>query len=155
MPVAPRPCHNAPVSVPPSSPTSDSVPEKTLFERVGGLEAVHRLVTCFYDLMDEQPALRGLRALHPPDLTGSRDKLYTFLVGWMGGPPLYVEKHGHPRLRARHLPFPIGTAERDQWLACMDEALDRTLPLTEDPSARSLLAGALARLADHMRNQPG
>jgi hemoglobin len=129
--------------------------EKSLFERVGGLVAVRRLVDTFYDLMDQRPEVHTLRALHPPDLTGSRDKLYAFLVGWMGGPPLYVEQHGHPRLRARHLPFSIGVQERDEWLACMRDAAEMTLPLEQDPAARTFLLGALSRLADHMRNRPG
>ena len=63
------------------------------------------LVDRFYDLMDETPEFYVIRKLHPQDLAGSREKLFMFLSGWLGGPPLYVEKHGHPMLRARHLPF--------------------------------------------------
>ena len=81
------------------------------------------LVDRFYDLMELDPQFALLRSLHPERLDGSRDKLYMFLSGWLGGPALYVERHGHPRLRARHLPFPIATAERDQWLACMHQAM--------------------------------
>ena len=90
--------------------------ELTPYERLGGEAAVRKLVDRFYDLMDALPEARGIRELHPPDLAGSRDKLFKFLSGWLGGPPLYVEEYGHPRLRARHLPFPIGEAERDAWL---------------------------------------
>ena len=122
-----------------------------LFAHVGGEPAVRRLVDTFYDLMDRLPEVRGLRALHPPSLDGSRDKLHWFLVGWMGGPPLYISRFGHPRLRARHLPFPIGVAERDAWLRCMNEALDECIA---DPAARAILREAFAQLADHMRNQP-
>src|SRR2546423_1092878 len=93
---------------------------ESLYETVGGEQAVRRLVDRFYDLMDTLPEAAGIRALHPPALIGSREKLFLFLTGWMGGPPLYIERHGHPRLRARHLPFPIGEAERDQWLMCMN-----------------------------------
>ena len=122
-----------------------------LFAHIGGEPAVRRLVDTFYDLMDSLPEARGVRALHPPALDGSRDKLHWFLVGWMGGPPLYVSRFGHPRLRARHLPFPIGEAERDGWLCCMNQAL---AVCVADPEARAVLQEALTGLADHMRNQP-
>ena len=85
--------------------------EDAPFERIGGEEGVRALVDRFYDLMDTLPEAAGIRAMHPRDLRMSREKLYLFLVGWLGGPPLYVERFGHPRLRARHLPFPIGDSE--------------------------------------------
>ena len=97
---------------------------QTHFEQIGGEEKVRALVDRFYDLMATLPEAAGILALHPPDLTSSREKLFLFLVGWLGGPPLYVQRYGHPRLRARHLPFPIGESERDQWLLCMRQALD-------------------------------
>ena len=122
-----------------------------LFERIGGEPVVRRLVDRFYDLMDAEPEARGLRALHPPSLESSRDKLHWFLVGWTGGPPLYISRFGHPRLRARHLPFAIGEPERDAWMRCMHQALDETI---DDREARAVLATAFAQLADHMRNQP-
>jgi hemoglobin len=122
-----------------------------LFESIGGEAAVRRLVDRFYDLMDALPEAREIRALHPAELAGSRDKLHWFLVGWLGGPPLYVERFGHPRLRARHLPFPIGPRERDQWLFCMRQALQENVA---DEPVRTQIAAALAQLADHMRNQP-
>ena len=120
------------------------------YEALGGEVAVRGLVDRFYDLMDAQPEAAGIRALHPPDLAGSRDKLYWFLVGWMGGPPLYVERFGHPRLRARHIRFPIGEAERDQWLWCMYRAMDE---LQIEGWVRDHLRQAFAQLADFMRNQ--
>ena len=122
-----------------------------LFPRIGGEPGVRRLVDRFYDLMDALPEARELRAIHPPVLDGSRDKLHWFLVGWLGGPPLFVERFGHPRLRARHLPFAIGARERDQWLLCMARAVDETVA---DAELRAFLAPSLAQLADHMRNQP-
>ena len=88
----------------------------TLYEAIGGEENIRKLVDRFYDLMDTSPEAAGIRGLHPSDLTESREKLYLFFVGWMGGPPLYVTRFGHPRLRARHIPFPIGSSERDEWL---------------------------------------
>ena len=103
--------------------SDDDNPSTAVFDALGGEPGLRRLVDRFYDLMDLEPAFLGIRALHPPDLDGSRDKLHWFLCGWTGGPPLYVERFGHPRLRARHLPYPIGIAERDQWLACMRQAM--------------------------------
>lgn len=120
------------------------------FELLGGEPAVRQLVDRFYDLMDLEPAYAGLRALHPQTLEGSRDKLHWFLCGWLGGPQLYVEKFGHPRLRARHLPYAIGIAERDQWLACMSQGM-RELGLDASISAR--LAESFFGTADWMRNK--
>ncbi len=124
----------------------------THFERIGGEAVIRQLVDRFYDLMDSEPAAANIRALHPPALTESRDKLFWFLVGWMGGPPLYIQRFGHPRLRARHLPFPIGGRERDEWLWCMFKALDEFVPEAE---LREQLANSLAQTADFMRNQDG
>lgn len=122
-----------------------------LFDRVGGEPGVRALVDRFYDLMDTLPEARDIRALHPPALDSSRDKLFWFLVGWLGGPPLYIERFGHPRLRARHLPFSIGGRERDQWMLCMTRAIGERIA---DAAVRDVLVGALGPLADHMRNRP-
>ena len=119
------------------------------YERIGGEAAVRRLVDRFYDLMDTLPEATALRAIHPPSLDSSRDKLHWFLVGWLGGPDLYVERFGHPRLRARHLPFVIDDAARNAWMLCMRRALDEQVP---DVLFRELLSGTLGRVADHMRN---
>ncbi len=123
-----------------------------LFTRIGGETAVRALVDRFYDLMDALPEARGIRGLHPTTLESSRDKLHWFLVGWLGGPPLYVERFGHPRLRARHLPFAIGDDERDQWMQCMRRALDETVA---DEDLRKALLPNFQSLADHMRNRSG
>lgn len=125
---------------------------QTHYERIGGEAAVRQLVDRFYDLMDEVPEYYGIRKLHPQDLTGSRQKLFMFLSGWMGGPPLYVNTYGHPMLRARHLPFPIGIAERDQWMDCMLRAM-RELDI--DPQLQKELGQAFSKTADHMRNREG
>ncbi len=110
--------------------------EINLFTLIGGSDKLREMVDRFYDLMDLEVEFAGIRALHPPTLDGSRDKLYWFLSGWMGGPSLYIERFGHPRLRARHLPYAIASSERDQWLRCMawamqdvgvDEALQQRL----------------------------
>ena len=124
----------------------------TPFETIGGEPAVLALVQRFYDLMDLQPAYRDVRALHPAHLDGSRDKLFWFLCGWLGGPQHYVERFGHPRLRARHLPFSIGIAERDQWLDCMKEAMEET---GIDPQLAERLAASFFNTADWMRNRGG
>ena len=121
----------------------------THYERIGGSEKVRALVERFYQLMDELPEAYGIRKLHAQDLQGATEKLYKFLTGWMGGPQLYAEQYGHPMLRARHLPFPISSTERDQWLLCMNQALGEVV---EDVALRKELSAAFAKVADHMRN---
>jgi len=124
----------------------------TPFERLGGEPGVRALVDRFYDLMDIEPACAGIRSLHPGSLDGSRDKLHWFLCGWLGGPDLYIQRFGHPRLRARHLPYTIGIAERDQWLACMGQAMDES---AVDPTLAARLAESFFGTADFMRNRGG
>lgn len=128
-------------------------PTTAPYDILGGEAALRRLVERFYALMDETPEYHGIRKLHPESLAGSTDKLYWFLSGWLGGPPLYAEKIGNPMLRARHLPFAIGRAERDQWLACMKQALDDCE--AGPPQFREWLLGQLFGTADWMRNKPG
>jgi hemoglobin len=126
--------------------------DATAFELVGGEAAVRQLVDRFYDLMDIEPAYAGIRVLHPSTLDGSRDKLFWFLCGWLGGPNHYTERFGHPRLRARHLPYTVGIAERDQWMACMRQAM------TEQGLGTELierLNAAFFNTADWMRNRGG
>jgi len=125
---------------------------KSHFELLGGEEGIRRLVDRFYDLMDASPEAATIRALHASSLKSSREKLFLFLTGWTGGPQLYVERYGHPRLRMRHLPFPIGERERDEWLWCMERALaEHDIP----DSTRAFLFDRFSDLADHMRNVPG
>jgi hemoglobin len=124
----------------------------TAFDALGGESAVRALVDRFYDLMDLEADYAGIRALHPPELDTSRDKLFWFLCGWLGGPSHYIERFGHPRLRARHLPFSIGISERDQWLACMAQAM-RELDI--DPALSDRLVEAFHGTADWMRNRSG
>jgi hemoglobin len=103
--------------------TQEDSTQQSAFELLGGESRLRELVDRFYDLMDLEPEFAGIRALHPTTLEGSRDKLYWFLCGWTGGPDLYIERFGHPRLRARHLPYSIASSERDQWLSCMAWAM--------------------------------
>ncbi len=100
--------------------------------------------------MDLEPDYAVLRGVHGPELSQARDRLFWFLCGWMGGPQHYVEQFGHPRLRMRHMPFSIGVAERDQWLACMDQAM-RELGI--DDRLRRQLNGSFFQTADWMRNR--
>ena len=126
--------------------------ESTPFARLGGEGGVRSLVDRFYDLMDLEPGFAVLRALHPADISGSRDKLYWFLCGWLGGPAHYESRFGHPRLRARHLPYSIGVAERDQWMACMIQAMGE---VEVEPALAERLAESLFGTAEWMRNRGG
>ena len=136
----------------PEDSPAQAAPASTPFERLGGEPGVRALVDRFYDLMDLEPVFAGIRALHPPTLEGSRDKLHWFLCGWLGGPNLYIERFGHPRLRARHLPYAIGIAERDQWMACMIQAMQER---EVDPALAQRLAESFFGTADWMRNKGG
>ena len=138
------------MSVPNPTEGVDSAAQ-TPYALLGGA-AVRALVERFYDLMDLEPQYAELRALHAPDLAHAREKLYLFLSGWLGGPSLYIERYGHPMLRRRHLPFPIGIRERDQWLACMEQAMAEQ-GVTDHLRAR--LREAFFQTADWMRNQAG
>lgn len=122
----------------------------SMFERIGGAATVDRLVETFYARMDSLPEAKTIRALHTPDLGPVKEVLKRYLGEWLGGPKLYSAERGHPRLRQRHLGFPIGNAERDAWLLCMGGALDQTVG---DAEARQEIYGLLAKLADWMRNQ--
>ena len=124
---------------------------QTLYSVIGGEARVRELVDRFYDLMELEPEFAGIRAMHPAPMDSSRDKLFMFLSGWMGGPDLFVEAYGHPRLRARHLPFAIGSAERDQWLRAMAWAME---DIGIDEALRLRLMESFFQTADWMRNKP-
>lgn len=131
-----------------------NIQEKPLFaspfEWIGGEARVQALTERFYDLMDLEPGYQALRSVHGSELAHARQKLFWFLCGWLGGPQHYTERFGHPRLRARHLPFKIGVVERDQWVACMDQAMGETDVPAE---LRSQLRDSFFKTADWMRNQ--
>ena len=124
----------------------------TLYDIIGGEARLRELVDRFYDLMDLEPQFAALRAMHPPSLDGSRDKLFWFLSGWSGGPNHYIERFGHPRLRARHLPFSIASNERDQWLRCMALAMHE---LDMPQALQERLIHSFFQTADWMRNREG
>ena len=107
------------------------------------------MVERFYDLMDLEPDYAALRAVHGSSLAQAREKTFLFLCGWMGGPQHYVERYGHPRLRMRHLPFKIGILERDQWLACMNQAMG---DVGVEETLREQLLASFFQTADWMRN---
>lgn len=121
----------------------------TPYEALGGVDGLQRLVARFYELMDELPEAYAVRQLHPEDLSGSAESLFEFLSGWLGGPPLYTQKNGHPRLRMRHRPYRIAQRERDEWMLCMQEALTEQV---QDSRLRSALLNAFEGMADHMLN---
>ena len=132
----------------PIDPASAATP----YAAIGGEDRVHALVERFYDLMDLEPAYAELRAVHGNTLADARQKLHWFLCGWLGGPDYYQERFGHPRLRMRHMPFAIGIKERDQWVACMDQAMGETGVPAE---LRARLAESFMKTADWMRNKGG
>lgn len=135
----------------PLSPSSTAHPwgdTETPFIEIGGIDRVNDLVNTFYDIVEaESPVLHGML---PADTSVSRTKLFEFMAGWLGGPQLYIEKRGHPRLRMRHFPFAIGDYEAAEWMRCMTAAMDQiqvTGPL------REFLIDKLTESALHMRNQ--
>jgi hemoglobin len=120
------------------------------YRQIGGEAAVRRLVERFYELMAELPQASTIRRMHPADLSQAKERLFMFLSGWLGGPPLYAERFGPPRLRRAHMEFPIDEAARDAWMHCM------TLALSEQVSDTALLQQLTAsfyKTADFLRNQ--
>ncbi|SON58379.1 hypothetical protein HDIA_4838 [Hartmannibacter diazotrophicus] len=122
----------------------------TLYEAIGGEPTVDRLTRRFYELMDTLPEAAACRAIHPESLEGSREKLFMYLTGWLGGPQLFVQKHGAPMLRARHLPFSIAEEERDGWLVCFNQALDETVA---NERVREMIRENVTKLGYHMQNR--
>ncbi len=130
-------------------PDPSEMKEVTLYEAVGGEPVVRKLVRRFYELMDTLPEAKACRDIHPPDMSGSEQKLYEYLTGWLGGPQLYTAKYGHPMLRRRHFVAPIGPAARDGWLLCFEQALAETVA---DARLREALLEPVRKLAVHMQN---
>jgi hemoglobin len=133
------------VSTEPKSNTS-------IYLQLGGEAAVHRLVDRFYELMEGLSEARTVRQMHPPSLVGSADSLFKFLSGWFGGPPLFHQERGHPRLRMRHAPFAVSVVERDEWMLCMHQAINEQV---DDPSLNAKLQRMFSEMADHMINTDG
>jgi hemoglobin len=117
-----------------------------------GEDGIRALTSTFYDMMDSLPEAAGLRAMHAKDLSVMKEKLADYLIGWMGGPPLFAEKYGTVCMTTPHEPYHIGPAERDQWLLCMDKALEQTGASDE---LKEMLKIPLFRIADAVRNKQG
>jgi hemoglobin len=124
--------------------------ETTAYARIGGEDGVRRLVHRFYELMDTLPEAAACRAIHPPSLAGSEEKLFMYLTGWLGGPPLFTDRYGHPMLRRRHLHAPIAGPEIDGWLACFRQAWAETVT---DAEITRVVLPQVENLAQHMRNR--
>lgn len=129
---------------------SHPTPQVTPYELIGGEAATRRLANLFYDIMETAPEAAELYAIHPLPLDVIRQKFFEFLSGWLGGPGLFEEKYGHPRLRARHMPFTVNPKLRDQWMFCMNKALAEVVT---DKMLRDGLSEALGQLASHMINR--
>ena len=121
----------------------------SIYDRIGGALAIDRVVESFYAHMDELPEAKVIRAMHHADLTPLKQVLKRYLSEWTGGPVLYSPEKGHPRLRQRHMGFPIDDSARDAWMLCMDKALAEHIA---DVAARDELRGNMKKLADWMRN---
>ncbi|MGH8952067.1 MAG: group II truncated hemoglobin [Acidimicrobiia bacterium] len=121
----------------------------TPYEEIGGDEGVRSLVETFYDIVEEESP--NLRAMLPKNTSTSRQKLYEFLSGWLGGPQLYTERRGHPRLRLRHMPFDIGSPEAEEWMRCMMKAVGS---IGAGARLTAYLEAELGRTALAMRNRP-
>jgi hemoglobin len=122
----------------------------TPYKIMGGESAILSLVDRFYFYMDTLPEARGIRKMHAKSLSNAKDKLFKFLSGWLGGPDLFIQEFGHPMLRRRHFPFAIGLSEREQWMLCMNKAMEE---ISMDNSLRAHLLEALEQLSTHMINQ--
>ena len=126
--------------------------EQSIYSRLGGEHVLREFVNHLYDFMDYFPAVEPIREMHSDDLSVARDRLFKFLSGMLGGPPLYMQEFGHPRLRQRHMHFKIGDKERDQWLLCAHNAANQ-LSITEE--TRNDLMMEITLMANHLRNQDG
>lgn len=125
MPAPPDP-HNETGSKPPRRvrQPGEYGHEDTSFRTLGAEAGVRALVDLFYDAMERRPDAQKILAMHPSDLSISREKLWVFLCGWLGGPKRYAERWGPMRIPTAHAHLVVGEAERDAWLACMQEAID-------------------------------
>ena len=117
-----------------------------------GEDGIRELTSAFYDIMNELPEVAKLRAMHAENLEPMKEKLALYLTGWMGGPPRYADKYGTVCMTEPHEPYHIGPEERDQWLLCMDRALERTGASEE---LVEMLKVPMFRIADAVRNREG
>lgn len=130
---------------------NSEVDESTPYSLIGGETGVRELVKEFYDEMETNIHLQELLAVHQLPLDKIREKFFEYLSGWMGGPPLFEEKYGHPRLRQRHLHVAVTRKQAELWMLCMNNALDKTVKNNE---LKQWLRQAFGQLATHMVYQP-
>jgi hemoglobin len=121
----------------------------SLYKRLGGEPVLREFVEKLYGYMDALPEVAPIRNMHTQELSHTRDRVFMFLSGMLGGPPLYMEAFGHPRLRRKHMSFRIGSEERDQWMLCAQSAADE---LKVSQPLRQELITELAGMANHLRN---
>jgi len=125
---------------------------QSIYTRLGGEQVLRDFVENLYYFMDHFSAVERIRSMHPRDLTDTNQRLFMFLSGMLGGPPLYVEKFGQPFLRQKHMHLSIGNKERDQWLFCAENAANQ---LNIDASVRQNLMTEITKMANHLRNKGG
>jgi len=122
----------------------------TAYQVIGEAAGIARLVERFYLIMDTDPRAQAVRAVHGPSLKEASEKLQDFLSGWLGGPPQFMLKYGHPRMRMRHMNFAIGEKEKEEWLYCMNKAMEEVgLP----PELIANLQGPFHDLAEKIKNK--
>ncbi|MFT5788422.1 MAG: hemoglobin [Shewanella sp.] len=124
--------------------------QSNAYDRIGGEKTIRAIAHQFYLQMQSKQETKQLLSIHRAPMGESEQKLFEFLSGWLGGPQLYQQKHGHPALRARHMPFKVDENMRDQWLVCMKTAIEIEI---EDKQHQQAIYSAISTLADHMRNQ--
>jgi hemoglobin len=132
-----------------AKPSAHPTPQTTPYQMIGGEQATRDLANRFYDIMQSDHEASQLLAIHQQPLIQIRHKFFEFLSGWLGGPALYEKKYGHPRLRARHLPFTVDNQMKQQWMYCMGKALDLEI---DNPLLRAQLRQSFNQLATHMIN---
>ena len=123
--------------------------QSNAYDLIGGDKVIRTIAHDFYQQMQTRPETQALLAMHHSPMQESEQKLYEFLSGWLGGPQLYQQKHGHPALRARHMHFAIDESMRDQWLICMRAAIQNNI---KKPEHQQVIIQAISTLADTMRN---
>ena len=142
--VAIETCGRCPAMAEPAEVTKVS-----LYRMLGGEAALRQLTRRMYELMATLPEAKAARSIHPADLANSEQKFFEFMSGWLGGPPLFEQRHGAPMLRRRHFVAQIGAAEVEAWLLCFERAMDETV---SEPRLRDALREPIRRLAHHMQN---
>lgn len=115
-----------------------------------GEEGIRELTDAFYDFMAESSEASGIRAMHAEDLTPMKEKLAEYLTGWMGGPPIYAQKYGSVCMTGPHKGYAIGESERDQWLLCMNKALER---INASDELKAMLKEPMFGIADAVKNR--